>query len=106
MRLLWTDQALADLKHIRRFITQKSTQATEDKFIKKLIQKTTLLESSPNIGRMVPEYTLPSLREQIEGNYRVVYQVKSDHIYILTVFESHKLIDQEGIDSVLWEKAN
>jgi toxin ParE1/3/4 len=40
-------------------------------------------------GRIVPEKGEESVRELIEGNYRIIYEVVSDNlIYILTVYHS------------------
>ena len=37
------------------------------------------------------------LREVIEENYRIVYQVHSDRVSILTVFESHRLFPTNNV---------
>jgi hypothetical protein len=37
------------------------------------------------------------IRELIEGNYRIVYQVFADRLVILTVFEGHQLFPEEKL---------
>ncbi len=48
------------------------------------------LELHPKIGRVVPEVNIESLRELIVGNYRLVYQINSSNIEILTIRHSAK----------------
>jgi len=40
------------------------------------------------------------IRELIEGNYRIVYQVFSDKLVILTVFEGHRLFPVETVQHI------
>jgi hypothetical protein len=46
---------------------------------------------------MVPEFLRDDMRELIEGNYRIVYQVLPDRLVVLTVFERHQLFPRERI---------
>lgn len=47
----------------------------------------------PKIGRMVPEYRDPSLRELIVGNYRVVCRVRGERVGIVAIVHgSRKLL--------------
>ena len=39
----------------------------------------------PQIGRIVPEYQDPTIREVIVGNYRIVYRVRQELIGVLAV---------------------
>jgi len=43
-----------------------------------LILQTDRLPGSPEIGRMVPEYRNPNIRELIFGPYRLVYRINHD----------------------------
>jgi toxin ParE1/3/4 len=52
----------------------------------------------PTSGRIVPEIDRSDIREVILENYRIVYQSSETTITILTVFESHRLIDQTLTD--------
>jgi hypothetical protein len=39
------------------------------------------------------------IRELIEGNYRIVYQLFEDRLVALTVFEGHLLLPREKVNS-------
>jgi len=47
----------------------------------------------------VPELLRHDIRELIEGNYRIVYQVFEDRLVVLTVFEGLHIFPQENLDS-------
>lgn len=43
-----------------------------------LIDKALSIGQFPGMGRMVPEYREPSVREIIHGDYRIIYEVCGD----------------------------
>jgi len=44
--------------------------------IEKLISRVRQLERLPESGKIVPEFGQNSIRELIEGNYRVIYKIQ------------------------------
>jgi plasmid stabilization system protein ParE len=54
--------------------------------------------TAPLAGRTVPEFLREDIRELIEGNYRIVYQVFSDRLVILNVFEGHAFFPIERLE--------
>src|SRR5699024_6134050 len=53
------------------------------------------LQTNPNIGRMVPEFRRPEIRELIHGNYRLTHEVKESQVDMLTVWNrSQQLPDK------------
>jgi plasmid stabilization system protein ParE len=44
------------------------------------------------MGRIVPEYGLPSLRELIHPPYRIVYLLKADEVQVIRVWRSERLL--------------
>ena len=89
--LVWTNEALNRLSEIDKFISQDSTSRATV-FINEMIKIASSIPLYPEKGRMVPEIAKSHIREIIHKNYRIVYQVKDDQIYILAVFEAHRLI--------------
>jgi addiction module RelE/StbE family toxin len=92
MKIMWTNEALARLRDIKRYIAQNNPDRAT-LFIQKIIDRTEILITSPQIGRIVPEISRPDIRELIFKNYRIVYRIKNDFIEILTVFEGHRLFN-------------
>jgi len=89
-RINWTNQAVSDLKNIYDFI------ASDSKFyarreISKIKLRTKSLEKHSQLGRIVPEFKNPLIRELIERRYRVVYLIlENEDIDILTIHHSSR----------------
>jgi len=92
MKIMWTVEALARLGDIKKYIAQNNPDR-ERLFIQIIIDRTDILISNPQIGRVVPEISRPEIRELFFKKYRIVYRVKKNYIEILTVFEGHSLLN-------------
>jgi len=88
----WSLRSRNDLESIRDFIAIHSPENAAS-FIEKIIDRVSILTSSPKAGRVVPEIGIKAIRELVIGNYRIVYTIQDDSIFIVTVFERHKSPD-------------
>jgi toxin ParE1/3/4 len=86
-KIIWTEQARDDLKIIYEYIYKDSPKYA-DITIDNIIQITERLKIFPYSGRVVPELRNEYIREIIYGNYRIIYHIVSDKVYILTVYHS------------------
>ncbi len=75
-KLIWSPASRDDLRDIVSFISRDSRQRAET-FGYRLIAETDKLQRFSEIGRVVPEYRDPTIREIIVRAYRIVYRV--DH---------------------------
>ena len=75
-KLIWSPAARDDLRDIVSFILRDSRQRAET-FGYRLISETDKLQNFSELGRVVPEYSNPTIREIIVRSYRIVYRV--DH---------------------------
>jgi len=91
MKIKWTNEALLRLCEIEDFITQGSPERAA-KFVEQIIDYAECLSENPLQGRTVPEMSNPDIRELIFKNYRIVYRKNGDVVYILSVFEGHRLL--------------
>lgn len=91
VKLIWSELAISDLKSIHTYIS-KDSQVYADRFIERVISRIDQLENFPKSGRIVPEYSDESIRELIEGNYRIVYMVNQDHIGIVRIHHAARLL--------------
>ena len=87
VNVVWTEFALEDLKSIHEFISRDSKHYA-DKFVEKLVARVNQLETNPHSGRIVPEFNVETVRELIEGNYRIIYRVDSDSLGIIRIHHS------------------
>lgn len=88
VKVIWTEQAIDDLTNIAQYSSTYSDKYAST-IVSKLFNKTDILKTMPRIGRIVPERNKETIRELIEGNYRIIYEVSSeDRIDVLTVHHS------------------
>lgn len=88
VRINWTYQAKEDLKDIAEYISRNSKKYAELQIIK-IRNHTQILKSHIYIGKIVREIEENSIRELIEGNYRIIYKlVSKTQIDILTIHHS------------------
>ncbi|MEP6794314.1 MAG: type II toxin-antitoxin system RelE/ParE family toxin [Saprospiraceae bacterium] len=95
--IVWTEISIKDLREIFEFIAEDSVRyalITSNKIYK----RAQIVSSNVHIGRMVPEFNDPLIREVIEGNYRIIYRVKGEHqADILRVYHSARFIKEEKL---------
>lgn len=91
VRLIWTDLAIDDLKSIHDFISLDS-KVYAKRLVSKILKKIEQLQLQPQSGRIVPEFSDENIRELIEGNYRLVYKIIGDKIFIVRINHSARLL--------------
>jgi toxin ParE1/3/4 len=90
----WTDQAVEDLRQIRRYIERDSPRYGR-LVVERLYQSTERLALFPRSGRIVPDLNLEHVRELIVGEYRIVYRIEAEAVVLLTVFRSSRIFPIE-----------
>lgn len=97
VKVVWSALAVSELKDIHLYISIDSIKYANNQ-VSRIRQKTQILKSMPEIGRMVPELEDVAIRELIEGNYRIVYRIKSiDYIEILTIHHASRNFETRDI---------
>jgi plasmid stabilization system protein ParE len=61
-----------------------------------ILAEVDLLEAGPDLGAAVPGKESDSLREILLENYRLVYRIDGDDIYIVTILSIVKVSDVDG----------
>ena len=92
VEVIWTDSALQDLDDIGEYISRDSVRYAEIT-VELLFSSVDILEDHLKAGRMVPEFEIQSLRELIQGNYRIVYQIVDNQlIQIIAIHHAARLL--------------
>lgn len=92
MNLVYTDEAIEDLKRLREFIAVHNPSAAGN-IAAELITKIELLPELPRMGSQVKLAPVPdSIRDMVFGKYVVRYSVHANTIIILRVW--HELEDE------------
>jgi toxin ParE1/3/4 len=89
MAVEWSARAHTDLRELRAYIAQDSPHYARQ-FVEKILKAVEALTDHPQIGRKVPEADRDDIRELIFQNYRIIYRIKSEHVYIVTVLHGSR----------------
>lgn len=83
-KIAWTEDAISSLEDVAKHISEDSVFYASN-FAKKILVLVEKLKDFPSIGRIVPEYNDPEIRELIYQNYRIVYKISEKVVYLLLI---------------------
>lgn len=92
MIIEFAESAICDLEDIRIYYTELQIQQVGERFISEIISDIETLPANPEIGRQVPEFQMPSIRELIRPPFRIVYVLNEANIQIIRVWRSERLM--------------
>ena len=92
-RLVWSTKAGNDLTRIHAYIAFDKV-ASARRFVLRVKKAVERLRTFPLSGRVVPELARSDRRELIVDGYRIIYKIDGKTVSILTVFESHRQLDE------------
>lgn len=95
MKVIWSEQALLDVEHIRDYIALDSP-AYAQPFIERIVDATRHLPQFPHSGRLMPEAKNPNIREVIYQGYRIIYRLQADAVEIIMVAHSSRNLDSQS----------
>ncbi|MDA3850935.1 MAG: type II toxin-antitoxin system RelE/ParE family toxin [Spirochaetaceae bacterium] len=96
MKLVWTDDVFLSLKDIQDYIARDSKYYAYLQ-VEKILAYEAHICKYPYSGRVVPEYSDESIREIIEGHYRIIYHIVNDSlIEVLTVVHTASFFQFTG----------
>ena len=88
-KVVWTEPALEDLKDLIDYIARDS-RIYAQRFGIRLVEAPERLEDFPHVGRVVPEFSDESIREIFCGSYRIIYQVRGEICYIVSIIHGSR----------------
>ncbi len=91
MEVIFTDRFLDRVEEYSDYIALDNIAAAI-KWAEEVFVECEQLRSNPKMGRMIPEYERPELREIIHGNYRLIYELQSNRIDMLTIWHTRQLL--------------
>jgi plasmid stabilization system protein ParE len=90
--VLWTHRACADLQAIHDHIAKDSRRNAEAA-VRKIMRRADSLEVAPRMGRVVPELREPELREISVYSWRILYRVRDDQVFIVTLVHQRRHLE-------------
>lgn len=92
MKLVYTEQALISINEIIDFLSINHPSTAISKIIETLLAHSETILNNPFMGQ--PEIYLEHLnlghRRIIAGNYKIIYRVESETIYIIDFFDTRQ----------------
>ena len=95
----FAESALADLESIRDWYAEQDVPEVGERLIGDIVASIEALADHPDMGRIVPEFDQPFLRELIRPPFRVVYRRDPKHVRVVRVWRSERLLDVPGEDA-------
>ena len=97
MKLVWTEMALSTIEEIRDHVTIEAGEEAARGLVERIMASVERLSRFPRSGRIIPEFSKPTIRELITGSYRVIYHLDSvdspSEITIYGVLHGSRLLE-------------
>lgn len=86
------ESALRDLEAVRAWYTEQGVPQVGDKLVAEIFQHIESHAVHPGIGRVVPEFDQPFLRELIHPPFRIVYRRDANRVRVVRIWRSERLL--------------
>lgn len=96
MKVVWSDEAVYALVALEVKLAQRHSAEKAAEIVEQLIRRVERLEDHAQLGRMVPEYGYPQLRELVDNWNRVLYRLHADAIEIVTIVPARVPLEPEN----------
>jgi plasmid stabilization system protein ParE len=93
------ESALGDLEALRAWYTEQGVRDVGERLLGEIVASIEALADHPDMGRIVPEFEQPFLRELIRPPFRIVYRRDPKSVRIVRVWRSERLLDVPDPDS-------
>ncbi|MFC1680286.1 type II toxin-antitoxin system RelE/ParE family toxin [Pseudomonadota bacterium] len=88
----FAESAIADLEAIRTWYIEQGVPDVGERFVEEIVGRIEALRDHPEMGRIVPEFEQPFLREFIHPPFRIVYRRDPKYVRIVRVWRSGRLL--------------
>jgi len=92
MKILIANSAFQDLESISAYYLEQGVSHIGKKFVTEIIDHIQILVDHPAMGRIVPEFDQPSIREIIHPPFRIVYLREVETIKVIRIWRSERLL--------------
>ena len=96
-RVNWSQRALDDLEAIAQYISLDSA-AYSKAVVKTILETTRNFSRFPYAGRIVPEFSDPSIREWFAYSYRVIYRIEDNVVTVAAIVHGKRLLDTNAAE--------
>lgn len=86
------ESALQDLEAIQAWYNEQGVPDVGKEIVVGIVQRVETLAEHPDIGRVVPEFGQPFLRELVHPPFRIVYRRDPESVRVIRVWRSERLL--------------
>lgn len=97
MKIIWSPLSVERMTKISEFIAEDNPDASIT-WVESIFKMIDRLKQFHESGRIVPEIDKPHIREIIHDNYRIIYKVRQEEIFILTVRHFKQILPSEELN--------
>ncbi len=92
MKLIYTDQAITSLQECLDFFPPEVPAEKVNEIRDKVLAKVDKLVTNPYIGQREEylEHLGQAHRRVVQGNYKIIYRIQEEAIYVTDIFDSRK----------------
>ena len=88
----FAESALRDLEEILAWYAEQGVPEVGGRLVAEVFQQVEQLVEHPDMGRVVPEFNQPFLRELIHPPFRIVYRRAPARLWVVRVWRSERLL--------------
>jgi toxin ParE1/3/4 len=107
--ILWSKDAADDFFEIISYIKYNSSMTQAVKIYDKIIKSIDILSTLPNSGKIVDELTtigINEIHEIVERPWRIFYRIEGNTVYILSILDGRRNIEEILYKKVIDGKIN
>jgi len=92
MEIIWTFKAKDDLKNIYVFLRTEIDDSKAFEIVSKIVNRVEILNKMPLAGQKEPKFEklIREYRRLVENDYKIVYHVRGNNIYINRIFDTRQ----------------
>jgi len=99
MKISFSNSAITDLQNIKGYYLEEGIPEIGENFVRSIFEQVETLMDHPDIGRIVPEFDEPHIRELINPPFRIVYMRETKAIQVIRVWRSERLLELPESDA-------
>ncbi len=92
MIISFAESALRDLEEVQAWYGEQGAPDVGARLVEEVFQRVQALADHPDMGRVVPEFDQPFLRELIHTPFRIVYRRDPARVRIVRVWRGERLL--------------
>jgi plasmid stabilization system protein ParE len=98
VKVIWSPLAVEQTRDIAFYIAQDKPSVAKQ-WAEDIFASVDQLTDFPKSGRIVPEIKKDTIREIVQGNYRIIYKIHQTQISILLVKSYRQKLSRDEITS-------